>query len=894
MIIDLAKLEQLRDSGVNFSPNVFEVIQALQYLKTNGFKNLDRIKSFNDLITILSDIGPIRMEIEEEVESEIRKIIAEGKMIDEITRKYLIEKYEGKLKSQVNKEWFKKLVKRYIKQYQAIKRVDEFKENLIKETVKNFPEINKDKLARFTEIKLSNLPKTEKKPIKTDLIAATITKFEPVKNLLTFKTNLIKKAKQEIITKIETQTGIHLSKNEKKEIFQKLDQPAIGEIKNPQIKPILEAEIKKFQEIKNKIQSEIIQLIQPRLDKLNINQEDKNQYQTVIIPKLINDLPLNPTEVKINQKIESAINHSYQDDLQQIIYEELKQNSPLIFQKEFSEKTYQSLITRTKINQQSDLEQVIQINQLDIFQLLDQQKEELKKQGLTTTAVGSQEVLVFKTLDLKIKTFIKNNPQLINYYRQDRLKQLIQGVIQTETKTITPEQKEIIDNYSEFIAKTYYPTEENDLNISLNEWLIQYDLIKGRMLDLKTALPYSLSLSQQIDQWVTYLKNQPKLQERLKQVQNWNHFWRKLGLPIVNQDVGWILQNRVATHFQRDLTMGINTGIKGVLQATSGVAAPFIVIGNIIANGFKKILNNLGINQGEIKRWLGHNLNHLGHNFLNGALKFTEGLATMPGLALAAVTPKIITVIVVAVVVGLFVYQIYTGSLISGLVPPTAYGGQEQPDVTITPTLTPGISPLPSSKAICYIERILGGKKTLMPVFDKNGGRGLNFIIYDIGYYDTYPGIFNVQKSLNTKKLAKTKYGGGNNYSDYLEPNVAQILDVMLDDLLKEKGTDYKDLILLDAAYRDYDQQALLRANSNWAEAPGQSQHHTGRALDFHFGGYDSSGNPRPLTAHEQVVYNWLVKNAEKYGFYQTYDSEKWHWFYNPKVNSGENCKKLD
>ncbi|KAL9651977.1 hypothetical protein ABK040_000320 [Willaertia magna] len=56
--------------------------------------------------------------------------------------------------------------------------------------------------------------------------------------------------------------------------------------------------------------------------------------------------------------------------------------------------------------------------------------------------------------------------------------------------------------------------------------------------------------------------------------------------------------------------------------------------------------------------------------------------------------------------------------------------------------------------------------------------------------------------------------------------------------------------------------------NGNLAAAPGYSNHQNGIALDLNV----SSGG----------VYNWLVKNASRFGFVRTVPSETWHWEYRP------------
>jgi hypothetical protein len=85
------------------------------------------------------------------------------------------------------------------------------------------------------------------------------------------------------------------------------------------------------------------------------------------------------------------------------------------------------------------------------------------------------------------------------------------------------------------------------------------------------------------------------------------------------------------------------------------------------------------------------------------------------------------------------------------------------------------------------------------------------------------------------------------------------------------------------SSYRSPEYQASLRKkepNASRAQLAYRSPHFSGRALDIYVGG-------EPVTTKDfnraiQVktpVYLWLVKNAEKYGFYP-YFYEPWHWEY--------------
>lgn len=64
-----------------------------------------------------------------------------------------------------------------------------------------------------------------------------------------------------------------------------------------------------------------------------------------------------------------------------------------------------------------------------------------------------------------------------------------------------------------------------------------------------------------------------------------------------------------------------------------------------------------------------------------------------------------------------------------------------------------------------------------------------------------------------------------------------------------------------------------------WVARPGTSAHQTGRAVDCHLGHPIESEYVDALRA--APAWHWLVANAERFGFYP-YDTEPWHWEYNP------------
>ena len=85
------------------------------------------------------------------------------------------------------------------------------------------------------------------------------------------------------------------------------------------------------------------------------------------------------------------------------------------------------------------------------------------------------------------------------------------------------------------------------------------------------------------------------------------------------------------------------------------------------------------------------------------------------------------------------------------------------------------------------------------------------------------------------------------------------------------------------SAFRSREYQEKLRReapNSGSAGLAVNSPHFTGRALDLYVGGepVDTRDSNRSMQV-ETRVYQWLVRNAERFGF-RPYCYEPWHWEY--------------
>jgi D-alanyl-D-alanine carboxypeptidase len=87
------------------------------------------------------------------------------------------------------------------------------------------------------------------------------------------------------------------------------------------------------------------------------------------------------------------------------------------------------------------------------------------------------------------------------------------------------------------------------------------------------------------------------------------------------------------------------------------------------------------------------------------------------------------------------------------------------------------------------------------------------------------------------------------------------------------------------SAFRPREYQDQLRRQSPNSDRAGlaiNSPHFTGRALDLYVGGEPvSTKDENRLAQSRTPVYQWLVKNALRFGF-RPYFYEPWHWEYNP------------
>lgn len=123
-----------------------------------------------------------------------------------------------------------------------------------------------------------------------------------------------------------------------------------------------------------------------------------------------------------------------------------------------------------------------------------------------------------------------------------------------------------------------------------------------------------------------------------------------------------------------------------------------------------------------------------------------------------------------------------------------------------------------------------------------------------------------------------------------------------LERLIRDAETGGVCLVVTDGYRTHEEQQSIIDAakekgREQYVAAVGESEHHTGRAVDL--GGCSMTDGVRDDNAERLELrnnfdtlpeYQWLVENGSKYGFHQTYTAdnehetgmpaEPWHWLY--------------
>jgi hypothetical protein len=131
-------------------------------------------------------------------------------------------------------------------------------------------------------------------------------------------------------------------------------------------------------------------------------------------------------------------------------------------------------------------------------------------------------------------------------------------------------------------------------------------------------------------------------------------------------------------------------------------------------------------------------------------------------------------------------------------------------------------------------------------------------------------------------------------YAAYKKMLAAAIKDLKLKTNANGELAPDEKFLRIVSSFRSREYQAKLRQqspNAGRAALAVNSPHFTGRALDIYVGGEPTiTKDPNRAIQVKTPAYKWLVKNAERFGFYPYY-YEPWHWEYIPNA-ARENLNK--
>jgi LAS superfamily LD-carboxypeptidase LdcB len=156
--------------------------------------------------------------------------------------------------------------------------------------------------------------------------------------------------------------------------------------------------------------------------------------------------------------------------------------------------------------------------------------------------------------------------------------------------------------------------------------------------------------------------------------------------------------------------------------------------------------------------------------------------------------------------------------------------------------------------------------------------------------YPTLEELITVSPSeyLHPERPAELRQVRKDAYAAYKRMVAAAISDpsLKLKTLPNHELAPEEQFLKLVSTFRSREYQEQLRRQAPHAGRAGlalNSPHFTGRAIDLYVGGdpVDTSDPNRAIQVNTPV-YKWLVKNAEKFGFYPYY-YEPWHWEYKPQ-----------
>ncbi len=334
-------------------------------------------------------------------------------------------------------------------------------------------------------------------------------------------------------------------------------------------------------------------------------------------------------------------------------------------------------------------------------------------------------------------------------------------------------------------------------------------------------------------------------------------------------------------------------GATGAVAAT-GVGLPVAAVMALVqAAGFlkkkiEKVVEKLGISS---KKFLEENFGKVGGRIVKGISSLIS-LISVPILSSAVTTGPLI----IAIIGGIFVYQIITYNSISNLRPPKEHISENDLEIELpieNPVPIKGNYPgnLISTRAgkdglVLYIFEPIGSDSRkitqlydlaevdssyLVPVekYYIYSGERLDSRVLE-AFYKMYEA--GQADGLDNKELKLVSGYRSNEEQTAIRNEWKEVIaeNIYKDVYFGKKGTANWNCEFLRDSYYDAMtvEEKIEKCTTQYAALPGKSNHLTGRAVD--------------LVVSDETTFSWLKNNGASYGFGYNYPPERWHWEYNP------------
>ena len=186
----------------------------------------------------------------------------------------------------------------------------------------------------FLALDLEEVEIKEEKNITTEYIENELKRFDTAKDLLDKEINLYKEAENEAVKGLKEAIKIEdLSKEQEeniKESLKNLDPEKATEkiaktifVKDKEVVDVIKKEVIKFNENKNEAVKKAEIIVEEGTKETGATKEEKIKYKEIVYQKIV-DLPVNPKNIVVENKILQLITGDINRDLIRVVGDEFK------------------------------------------------------------------------------------------------------------------------------------------------------------------------------------------------------------------------------------------------------------------------------------------------------------------------------------------------------------------------------------------------------------------------------------------------------------------------------------------------------------------------------------------------------------------------------------------